>query len=95
MFPFSTTNRIYVNSALNDQPFYGWREVQGGGRTNAALAATAFGDRLYVLGKGTDNNIYVNSARKDQPFDGWTGVQGGLKTTRPRRRWPSVTVSTC
>jgi hypothetical protein len=47
-----TTSRIYINSARQDQPFDGWTEVQGGGTTETALAAAAFGDRLYVVGKG-------------------------------------------
>jgi hypothetical protein len=48
----STTNGIFINSARSDQLFEGWSEVQGGGRTDAALAAAAFGDRLYLVGKG-------------------------------------------
>ncbi|WP_345694476.1 hypothetical protein, partial [Nonomuraea thailandensis] len=64
-------NRIYINSAREDQPFGGWQEVQGNGQTHDALAAAGFGSRLYVFGAGTDNRIYVNSAREDQPFGGW------------------------
>ncbi len=50
--PMSTNNRIFVNSAQQDRPFDGWTEVQGGGTTNAAPAAAAFGERLYVFAKG-------------------------------------------
>ena len=87
-------NKIYINSKRKDQPFDGWTEVQGGGRTNAALAAAAFGDRLYVLGKGLDDNIYINSGGKDERSTP-TGCRAGSRRTRPRRRRPSVTVSTC
>lgn len=50
--PQVTTSRVYINSALQNQPFGGWTEVQGGGTTDTALAAAAFSDRLYVVGKG-------------------------------------------
>jgi hypothetical protein len=78
-------NKIYINSAQRErgivQPFVGWAEVRGGGRTDAALAAAAFGDRLYLVAKGIDDNkIYINSARQDQPFEGWSEVQGGGRT---------------
>ncbi len=45
-------NRVYINSAKRNKPFDGWTEVQGGGTTDTAPAAAAFGDRLYVVAKG-------------------------------------------
>ncbi|WP_345694453.1 hypothetical protein, partial [Nonomuraea thailandensis] len=52
VFGTGTDNRIYINSAREDQPFGGWQEVQGDGITHDAVAAAAFGTRLYVIGKG-------------------------------------------
>jgi hypothetical protein len=74
------TSRVYINSARQNPPFGGWTEVQGGGTTDTALAAAAFGDRLYIVSRGLDNRVYINSARQNQPFDGWTEVQGGGTT---------------
>jgi hypothetical protein len=40
-----------------------WEEFGGGGTTDAAVAASAFDNRLFVLGKGVnlDKLIYVNT----------------------------------
>jgi len=78
--PQITTGRIYIDSARHDQPFDGWTEVQGGGTTDTALAAAAFGDRLYLVSRGGDSRVYINSARQNEPFGGWTEVQGGGTT---------------
>jgi hypothetical protein len=75
-----TTSRIYIDSARRDRPFDGWTEVQGGGTTDTALAAAAFGDRLYIVSRGGDSRVYINSARQNEPFGGWTEVQGGGTT---------------
>jgi hypothetical protein len=53
--------------------------VQGGGKTNAPLAAAAFGERLYIFGKGTDDRIYVNATKKEQ-----LKLAAVLLTTSPR-----------
>ncbi len=44
--------------------------------TNAAPAATTFGNRIYVAIKSGENHLYINSAADRQPFDGWIEVEG-------------------
>lgn len=59
----------------------GWAEVQGDGATDAAPAAAALGDRLYVFVKGNGGpRIYMNSAQRGQPFGQWTEVPGEGET---------------
>jgi hypothetical protein len=80
VFAKGANGRIYINSALDGQPFGKWEEVQGNFSTNAAPAATAFGNRLYVFAKHSNNRIYVNSALDGQPFGNWAEVVGNVTT---------------
>src|SRR5205085_1046438 len=48
-----------------------WREMEGGGRTDAAPAAGAVGTHLFVAVKGLDGNIYLNQADVGQSFGQW------------------------
>jgi hypothetical protein len=73
-------NRIYVNSALEGQPFdgfgQGWTELPGNGTTDASLSAAALNGRIYVFAKGIeDRRIHVNSAADGHAFEGWSEVQ--------------------
>lgn len=67
--------QVYVNSAVDGQAFDGWGQgwqAVPGITTDAAPAAAALGNRLYVFAKSlTDSRIYVNSAVNGQAFDGW------------------------
>jgi hypothetical protein len=57
---------------VGGRAFGGWKEVEGGGTTDAALGAASLGNRIYVFAKGiNDKRIYVNSVVAGQPFDGW------------------------
>ncbi len=77
-------NRIYVNSALEGQPFDGWGNgwsVIQDGTTDAAPAAASLGNRIYVFAKGIeDQHIYVNSAADGAAFGSWKEVEGGSVT---------------
>ena len=54
----------------------GWSEVPGGGLTRDAPAAVAYGDRLYLIVRGTNDHIFVN--RLDgTTWTGWSEVPGG------------------
>ncbi len=81
-------NRIYINSAVDGQPFDGWLEVEGHGQTRHALAAAALDNRLYVVARGiNDQSIYVTSAEDGQPFDGfgfgWSAIPGATTDAAP------------
>jgi CubicO group peptidase (beta-lactamase class C family) len=77
-------NRVFIASAADGGAFGPWQEVQGNGTSNAAPAAAACGNRLYVAVKGIrDGRVHVNSAESGKPFDGfgngWAAV-GSLVT---------------
>lgn len=58
-----------------------WIEVSGGGVTDIALAATYFGDRVYLFSKGIeDRRIYKNVMDSSAVWSGWVEVPGGGTT---------------
>jgi hypothetical protein len=67
-----------VNQAKFGHPFGGWVEVQGGGRTDAAPAAVAVDQHLFVFMKALDGRIYRNQALFGQAFEGWVEIGGGI-----------------
>lgn len=50
-------NRLYINSALPQQPFGSWLEIPGDVTTDAAPTITVFDNKLYVLVKLTDKRL--------------------------------------
>jgi hypothetical protein len=77
---------------------HGWREVPGGGRTDAAPAASlvANGSYVFITVKGVDGNVYLNQGTVGGGFVGWrwmgfaTGVAPAMATSNNR----SVVVAT-
>jgi hypothetical protein len=55
-------------------------EIPGGGRTDAALAATWFQNRIWLFAKGTDDRIYFNQSADRVNWTGWSEVPGGGMT---------------
>ena len=79
--------RIYVNSAEDGQPFdgfgSGWSALPDA-TTDAAPAAAALGNRLYVFAKGIDDKqIYVSSALSRQAPGGWAAIPGAATDVAP------------
>jgi hypothetical protein len=74
-----TEGRIFYNWSVFGQGGQGWRELEGGGRTDAAPAAALVGTYLFVVVKGLDGNIYLNQGELGQPFVGWE-TSGDFKT---------------
>lgn len=72
---------IHVSSAPASSSWGPWAEVQGNGRTDAAVAATALKGRLYLAARGLDGYVYLNSAADGYAFGGWTRVPGNLRIT--------------
>lgn len=85
LFVFHTGDdqHIYYDVYTPDQNTWaGWREVDGGATTNAAIAATAFKDWVIIVAKGiNDLHLYYNIY--DIPVGnwyGWTLLAGGAQT---------------
>ena len=74
-----TEGRIFYNRSVFGKGGQGWRELEGGGRTDAAPAAALVGTYLFVVVKGLDGNIYLNQGELGQPFVGWE-TSGDFKT---------------
>ena len=85
--PLLADTRSYSHAAVVGQPVGTWAEVQGGGRTDAAPAAAAIGDHVFVFAKGpgADAGIFNNAAAVGQPFGTWAEVQGGFPHQPPGR----------
>ncbi|MBV8095776.1 MAG: hypothetical protein JO110_21615 [Acetobacteraceae bacterium] len=63
---------VYYDMGLDPN---GWRELAGGGRTDAALAAALAGDSyLFVVAKGLDGQLYLNQGELGGSFTGWEGL---------------------
>jgi hypothetical protein len=73
--------RIYEQRVVLGQAGQHWRELEGGGRTDAAPAAALCGNAPYVFAavKGLDNNVWINQGDLGRPYVGW-GTDGRLKT---------------
>jgi hypothetical protein len=80
-----TTQQALTPPSLSD--WWGWGEVQGAGRTNSALSATSFDQRIYLFARGTDNKLWVNSAYNGRGFEGWLAVPNSPIMSGP----PAVT----
>lgn len=64
--------RICVNQAEFGHAFTGWFEAQGDGRTDAAPAAAAVGNHLFVAVKALGGNeIFLNQADLGHSFGQW------------------------
>ena len=61
----------------------GWTEVGGGGITSLPLAATTFGNRIFLFGVSTQGQEFVNSSPDGATWTGWSAVGGGGITTLP------------
>ena len=68
-----TDGRIYYNWWLLGQGGAGWRELDGDGRTDAALVGPG-NDYLFVAVKGLDGNVYLNQGQLGHPFVGWQPI---------------------
>jgi len=67
----SLNNRIYYNRAVIGQAGVGWREIEGGGRTNASPTGGAVGTHLFVGIMGTNRYILINQADLAKSFGQW------------------------
>jgi hypothetical protein len=75
----SPDGRIFYTWWQLGQGGMGWRELDGGGRTDATPAAALVGadhDYLFVLVKGLDGNLYLNQGQLGSPFVGWQALGG-------------------
>jgi hypothetical protein len=71
-FAKSLDGRIFKNQAALGQGGQGWVEVEGSGRTDAAPAAAAIGNHVFVAVKALGRNeILLNQADLGQPFGQW------------------------
>src|SRR5439155_739445 len=71
-FAKTLDGRIVYDWAVLGQGGHGWREMEGTGRSNAAPAAGAVRDHVFVAIKGLDGHVYVNQADQGRPFnDQW------------------------
>ena len=63
--------RVFYNYWKLGEGGHGWKELEGGGRTDAAPAASLVGDYLFVAIKGPNGNIQLNQGNLENPFVGW------------------------
>jgi CubicO group peptidase (beta-lactamase class C family) len=78
--------QVYVNSAVDGQPFDGWGSGWApipGLLTDAAPAAAMVSNRLFVVAKRTDGRVFTASATHGSGFGSWTEVSGGVVTNVP------------
>jgi hypothetical protein len=80
-FATRTDGHIFSQRVVLGQAGQGWREVEGGGATDAAPAAALCGNANYwfVVVKGLDGYVYINQGNLGSPFIGW-GRIAGLQT---------------
>jgi hypothetical protein len=84
--PGATSSRdtsVVVATSTDGRIFYNWwhlggagqwRELEGGGRTDATPAAALVGvdnNYLFVVIKGLDGQLYLNQGNLGKPFVGW------------------------
>jgi len=71
--------RLFIGSGdLLNEP---WTEVPGGGRTDAAVAATTSNGRLVLSVKGIHQQIYLNElAPGGRSWSGWVVIPGDGRT---------------
>ena len=65
--------RIYQSRVVLGGAAQRWKELEGGGRTDAAPAAALCGNAPYtfVAVKGYDQNVYINQGGLGGPYVGW------------------------
>jgi len=74
-----TVRGIFLNKTNDGQNWTGWVELPGGGTTDAALAAAALGNVLFVFSKGIrDHWAYLNTTADGVHWAGWAEVPGHL-----------------
>src|SRR4030042_1391644 len=61
----------------------GWIQVPGGATTDAALAAAAFNNKLYVLSRGINDGLVYFNKYDGSDWSGWAEVPGGFTTDVP------------
>ena len=52
-----------------------WREIDGGGHTDAAPVASLTGEHLLVIVKGLDGHLYFNQGKLGSTFVGWQRME--------------------
>jgi hypothetical protein len=72
-FATDTSGRILENRVVLGQAGQGWKELDGGGRTDASPAAALCGNSPYVFAavKGLDDYVYINQGGLGGPYVGW------------------------
>jgi hypothetical protein len=72
--------RIFVNTwEEGNEPWTGWVEVPGDGRTDVAPEVTTFHGNLYLFCTGLDSRIYLN-VQNEALWIGWSEVPGDGRT---------------
>jgi Astacin (Peptidase family M12A) len=83
LFNKGLDNRVYVNSALPQQPFEGWKRMQSSDHIHGAPAAATWGGFRHVFVKGLDDRLYTSMAFLMTDFSAFREVPGSLTDVAP------------
>lgn len=79
VWPIGAYSPVLVAVGLDGRVYYnnysGWLQLDGDGRTDAAVAAALVGNNyLFVVAKGLDGQLYLNQGELGALFTGWHAI---------------------
>jgi Astacin (Peptidase family M12A) len=76
-------NRVYVNSAVAQQPFGGWKAMRSFDNIHVAPAAATWGGFRHLFVKGMDDRLYTSVAFLTTDYSAFLEIPGSLTDVAP------------